>query len=230
MKKWVRKNYTIESTFLLCKIDYYIYPISYHGKMYTVRLERLIDALYGSIYSYKEDAKHHCGKKLYFTDIPCIIRDNSIFIDKNIDTPTCLYDEDIFMYLPQLINALFEFYKEKLKEEEIKKKKIEINEDWDGTLDREIYCNQLDVQIKELTTYNGLSKTELLLAAKNILQSMEEHTCSENQAVVATSDFLLFLDAVNGLARTGKHPSKEFQKKYIGILQEMLGDIVKEVK
>lgn len=72
MKKWVRKNYTIESTFLLCKIDYYVYPISYHGKIYTVRLERSLDALYGSIYSYKEDAKHHRGKKLYFTDIPAL--------------------------------------------------------------------------------------------------------------------------------------------------------------
>lgn len=230
MKKWVRKNYTIESTFLLCKIDYYVYPISYHGKMYTVRLERLIDALYGSIYSYKEDAKHHRGKKLYFTAIPCIIKDDDIFINEMIEVPSSLDEDDILIYLPQLIKALFEFYGEQLKKEEIKKKKIEINEDWDGTLDRETYCDQLDVQIKELTTYNGLSKKELLLAAKNIMQFMEEHTCSENQAVVATSDFLLLLDAVNGLARTGKHPSKEFQKKYIGILQGMLGDMVKEVK
>ena len=135
MKKWVRKNYTIESTFLLCKIDYYVYPISYHGKMYTVRLERSLDALYGSIYSYKEDAKHHRGKKLYFTDIPCIIRDNSIFIDEKIEVSLYLDEEDILTYLPQFVKVLFELYREQLKKEKKKEKKKEISANWNGKLD-----------------------------------------------------------------------------------------------
>ena len=92
-------------------------------------------------------------------------------------------------------------------------------------INREIYCDQLDAQIKELTTYNGLSKTELLLVAENILKLMElrYNRCED---LVAASDFLLLLDAVNGLARTGTLPSKEFREKYIKTLKEMLNDLI----
>lgn len=143
MKKWARKNYTIERTLLRFGRNYYIYPITYQGNTYTVYLNPFLGNLYGSIYTYKDHAsggifakigcKHHRGKKLYFTAIPCIIKDNDIFINEMIEVPSSLDEDDILTYLPQLIKALFEFYEEQLKKEEKKKKKISAN--WNGKLD-----------------------------------------------------------------------------------------------
>ena len=80
-------------------------------------------------------------------------------------------------------------------------------------------------QGKELTTYGRLTRAEVLLAAKNISYIMETryNKCEE---LVAIPDFLLLLDAVNGLVRTGETPSKEFREKYGKIVKEMLNDLI----
>lgn len=94
-------------------------------------------------------------------------------------------------------------------------------------INREIYCDQLDAQIKELTTYDGLTKAKVLLAAENISYIMETryNRCEE---LVAAPDFLLLLDTVNGLVRTGGIPSKEFRKKYVKTVKEMLNDLLQK--
>lgn len=155
MKKWVRENYTIEKMFSCWGRNYYIYPVTYQGNIYTVCLNPFRGNLYGSIYAYKDHASggifakiaghahsnqskigcRHRGKKLYFTDISCIIRDNSIFIDEKIEVSSYLDEEDILTYLPQLVKVLFELYREQLKKEKKKEKKKEISANWNGKLD-----------------------------------------------------------------------------------------------
>lgn len=151
MKKWVRENYTIEKTFSCWGRNYYIYPITYQGNIYTVCLNPFHGNLYGSIYAYKDHASggifakiaghahsnqskigcRHRNKELYFTNIPY----NDIFIDKNIEVSSCLDEDDILTYLPQLVKALFELYGEQLKKKEKKEKKKEISANWNGKLD-----------------------------------------------------------------------------------------------
>lgn len=60
---------------------------------------------------------------------------NDIFIDKNIEVSSCLDEDDILTYLPQLVKALFELYGEQLKKKEKKEKKKEISANWNGKLD-----------------------------------------------------------------------------------------------
>lgn len=76
-------------------------------------------------------------------------------------------------------------------------------------------------------TYDGCTKQEILDTANKLLASINKF----DEPIVATPDFLLLIDCINGLSRhlgEGYSPSWELQQKHIGALCSLAQDVIAE--
>lgn len=115
----------------------------------------------------------------------------------------------------------------------------------------ESFIGDMDRQAADLTTYNGMDEAEIMEKVEAVLgitkdcgdASIEQnHEKSERSSdgfcagshsygvtTISTPDFLLLLDAVNGMAHIITcRPSKDFQRKYADTLRSMAKDLLSE--
>lgn len=91
----------------------------------------------------------------------------------------------------------------------------------------EEYFFDFEKVFAEHDTYDGCTKQQILDATNNLLASINKF----DEPIVATSDFLLLIDGINGLVRTlgeGYCPSRELQKKHISALCSLAQDVIEE--
>ena len=80
---------------------------------------------------------------------------------------------------------------------------------------------------RELSTYDGCTKQQMLDAMNNLLADINRF----DEPIWATPDFLLLIDGINGLSRgLGEAfcPSMELQRKYINTLCSLAQDVMAE--